>query len=166
MKTQHTTQKERAERRNSFLSQIKGGVAVLLSAPYTIRNNDVHNAYRQDSNFYYLTGLEEPESICLFNPQSKKPFTLFVEPKDAVKELWEGKMLGLEGAKAQLGADEALSSLDSDVFDEALIEALLQADPRSGGRQGRHPLRHPRPVHRIWRQANGAPAGEIRPAVV
>lgn len=139
MKTQHTTQKERAERRNSFLSQIKGGVAVLFSAPYTIRNNDVHNAYRQDSNFYYLTGLEEPESICLFNPQSKKPFTLFVEPKDAVKELWEGKMLGLEGAKAQLGADEALSSLDSDVFDEALIEALLQAD-RLYYRVGQNPI--------------------------
>jgi Xaa-Pro aminopeptidase len=130
MKSQkeNTTQKERSQRRHSFLQQIKGGVAVLFAAPHSIRNNDVHHAYRQDSSFYYLTGLSEPESICLFNPQSKKPFTLFVEPKDKMKELWEGRMLGLEGAKAQLGADEALSSKDTAVFDEAFVEALLEAD--------------------------------------
>jgi Xaa-Pro aminopeptidase len=135
--------KERHQRRTTFLSHIKGGVAVLFSAPHLIRNNDVHHAYRQDSNFFYLTGLEEPESACIFDPQSKKPFTLFVEPRDKVKELWEGRMLGLEGAREKLGADTALSSKDSNVFDEAVIEALQKAD-RLYYRVGVNPLQDQR----------------------
>lgn len=129
MKTKEIiTAKERQNRRNSFLHQIKGGVAVLFSATHEIRNNDVYHPYRQESNFFYLTGLEEPESMCILDPQSKKPFTLFVEPRDKVKELWEGRMLGLEGAKEKLGADQALSSKDWAAFDEAVIEALKKAD--------------------------------------
>jgi len=122
------SQKEFHQRRTKFLSQIKGSAAIFFAAPDLIRNNDVHHAYRQDSNFYYLTGLEEPESICVLNPQSKDPFTLFVEPKDKMKELWEGKMLGLEGAKNQLGADEAISSKDNEAFEEAVIQCLLEAE--------------------------------------
>ena len=129
MKTQlQITPKERAQRRQEFIGRIKGGAAFLFAAPHAIRNHDVHHPYRQDSNFYYLTGLDEPESVAIFNPQSKKPFTLFLEPKDKTKELWEGKMLGLEGARQKLGADEAKSSHDPNAFEEAAIEALLQAD--------------------------------------
>lgn len=122
------TSKEFQPRRSRFLSQIKGGVALFVSAPHLIRNNDVHHPYRQDSNLFYLTGLEEPESICILNPQSKASFTLFVEPKDKTKELWEGKMLGIEGARETLGADQALSSKESSAFDEAFVEALLTAE--------------------------------------
>jgi len=120
--------KERSQRRTHFLSKIKGSVALLVAAPHVIRNNDVYHAYRQDSNFYYLTGLEEAESFCLLDPQSKTPFTLFLEPRDKTKELWEGKMLGLEGAKEELGAQRALSSKETSLFDEAVIEALLKAE--------------------------------------
>lgn len=140
MKTQvFISAKERQKRRETFLKKIKNSVAILFSAPHQIRNNDVYHAYRQDSNFYYLTGLDEPESACLLNPQSKKPFTLFLEPKNPTKELWEGKMLGLEGAKLELKADDALSSADPKVFDEALIEALLSAESLYY-RVGTHPL--------------------------
>lgn len=141
MKTQlPISPKERHTRRQQFLAEIKGGAAILFAAPHVIRNNDVYHAYRQDSNFYYLTGLDEPESIAILDPQSKKPFSLFLEPKDKMKELWEGKMLGLEGAKQKLGADEALSSRDPMAFEEAAIEALLGAD-RLYYRVGINPIR-------------------------
>lgn len=115
-------------RRKFFLSKIKKGVAVFPSAPETIRNNDVHFEYRQDSNFYYLSGFEEPNSILLFDTHSKTPFQMFVQPKDATKELWEGKIIGPEGAKKQFGADAAFSAADPKFFDEAFIQALLDAD--------------------------------------
>ncbi|NBY19048.1 M24 family metallopeptidase [bacterium] len=115
-------------RRKQFLNKIKKGIAVFPSAPEQIRNNDVHHEYRQDSNFYYLSGFEEPNSILLFDTSSKTPFQMFVHPKDATKELWEGKITGPEGAKRLYGADAAFSSIDSKLFDDAFILALMNAE--------------------------------------
>ena len=64
-------------RRNQFLTKIKKSVAVFPAAPEMIRNNDVHHEYRQESNFFYLSGFEEPNSILLFDPQNKSPFQMF-----------------------------------------------------------------------------------------
>lgn len=115
-------------RRKHFLAKIKRGVAVFPSAPEVIRNNDVHHEYRQDSNFYYLSGFQEPNSILLLAQQSNNPFQMFVQPKDATKELWEGKIIGPEGAKKHFGADAAFSSQDPQHFDDAFVNALLEAD--------------------------------------
>jgi Xaa-Pro aminopeptidase len=115
-------------RRNQFFNKIKKGVAIFPSAPETIRNNDVHHEYRQDSNFYYLSGFEEANSILLFDSNSKTPFQMFVQPKDATKELWEGKIIGPEGAKKDYGADAAFASNDPKHFDEAFVKALLEAE--------------------------------------
>ncbi len=117
-----------ASRRRSFLKKIKGGVAVFPSAPNPIRNNDVHHPYRQDSSFFYLTGFEEPKAFCVLSPESKTPFQMFVEPRNKTKELWEGKILGPDGAKARLGADAAFPSDPNNFFDASLIEALKEAD--------------------------------------
>jgi Xaa-Pro aminopeptidase len=117
-----------SKRQKLFLEKIKGGIAFLPSAPEYIRNNDVTHPYRQCSNLLYLTGLEESHSYALFNPQSKTPFTLFVQPKDKVKELWEGKLLGPAAAIKELGADAAFSSLAPAELEEKLVEALLEAD--------------------------------------
>jgi len=117
-----------SQRRKTFLNRSKGGVAVFLAAPQVIRNGDVHHPYRQDSNFYYLTGFEEPQSLALLAPESEKPFQIFVHPRDRNKELWEGKVSGPEVAKITVGADEAYPSTPDNYFDEAFIAALYHAE--------------------------------------
>jgi len=115
-------------RRKHFLNRIKGGVAVFPSASTVVRNNDVHHPYRQESNFYYLTGFDEPHSICLLASTHRQPFQMFVQPKDKTKELWEGKILGPEGVKAEIGADAAHPSTPGSYFDDAFVEAIANAD--------------------------------------
>src|SRR5579863_6949799 len=78
-------------------------VAVLPSAPVFVRNNDVDHEYRQDSDFFYLTGFDEPESVLVLDAEERK-VTLFVRPRDREREVWDGPRAGVDGAKA-LGAD-------------------------------------------------------------
>src|SRR5262249_30166310 len=66
--------------------------------------------YRQDSDFWYLTGLEEPSSIALFDPAASADsakFVLFVQPKEFATEQWTGWRTGVEGARKDFGAGEA-----------------------------------------------------------
>lgn len=95
-------------RRKRFIEAIAGGAAVLPSAPISVRSNDVEYAYRQDSDFYYLTGFSEPESVAVFAPGHKDgEFVLFVRPRDKERETWTGKRAGVEGAMLEYGADKA-----------------------------------------------------------
>ena len=83
-------------------------VAVIASAPEAVRSNDTHYRYRQDSDFFYLTGLDEPDSIAVIRPaHPEHPYTLFVRPRDPERETWEGRRAGTEGARAAYGADAA-----------------------------------------------------------
>lgn len=116
-----------AARRRQFLNRIKGGVAVFPSALSIPRNSDVHFPFRQESLFFYLTGFAEPQSILLFHEQAKKPFQMFVQPRDKTKELWEGKIHGPESAMESYGADLAFPSAPPIHFDEAFVEAMLGA---------------------------------------
>lgn len=96
------------DRRKRFVEAIAGGAAVLPSAPISVRSNDVEYAYRQDSDFYYLTGFSEPESVAVFAPGHKDgEFVLFVRPRDKERETWTGKRAGVEGAMLEFGADKA-----------------------------------------------------------
>jgi Xaa-Pro aminopeptidase len=117
-----------AGRRKAFLSKIKDGVAVFAAAPELVRNSEVRFPYRQDSNFYYLTGFEEPHSICLLSCDTKASFQIFARPRDPKRELWDGKILGPEGAKSRLGADVAFPSAPESYFDEAFIEAIRSSE--------------------------------------
>src|SRR4029077_15434641 len=90
------------------MSQLGGGVAVFPAAPLAIRNNDVEHEYRQDSDFFYLTGFDEPESVLVLHSGSDQPFTLFVRPRDPEREVWDGARAGVEGAVSDFGADVAL----------------------------------------------------------
>jgi Xaa-Pro aminopeptidase len=84
------------------------GVGVFFSAPVFLRNNDVEHEYRQDSDFYYLTGLDEPESVAvLLAGEGRARLVLFVRPRNPERELWDGHRVGVEGARERLGADEA-----------------------------------------------------------
>ena len=98
------------KRRAEFMRRMKEGAALILSAPVAVRNNDVEHEYRQDSNFYYLTGFEEPESACLLMPHgTKEKYVLFVRSRNPKEEVWVGHRAGVEGAVKRFGADKAYS---------------------------------------------------------
>ena len=113
-------------KRKEFMRKIESGIAILPSALPALRTHDVEYQYRQDSNFYYLTGFEEPRSICVLAPgHPEHRYVLFVNPHDPEQEVWTGKRVGVEGAKAVFGADEAYPITE---FDQKIHEYLKDAN--------------------------------------
>lgn len=100
-----------ASRRQELMRRLgKGGVAVIRSAPEHIRSNDTHYRYRQDSDFYYLTGFHEPDAVCLLIPDHPEhQYVLFVRPRNPERETWDGRRVGPEAAKERFGADATYS---------------------------------------------------------
>jgi Xaa-Pro aminopeptidase len=96
-----------AARRDASAKRMGEGVLVLFAAPEFIRNNDVRHDYRQDSDFYYLTGLDEPESVLVMTAGEQPVLTLFVRVRNKELEIWDGPRTGVEGAAASYGADAA-----------------------------------------------------------
>ncbi|MDT5262486.1 MAG: Xaa-Pro aminopeptidase, partial [Acidobacteriota bacterium] len=82
-------------------------VAILPAAREVARSNDTEYRFRQDSDFYYLTGFKEPDAVAVVAPGREARFTLFVRPRDKEKETWTGRRAGVEGAREAFGADEA-----------------------------------------------------------
>ncbi|MDK9694523.1 MAG: aminopeptidase P N-terminal domain-containing protein [Sulfurimonas sp.] len=103
-----------------FKKLAKSSVALLFSAEASTRSHDTHHPYRQDSNFYYLSGFKEDNAILLFVKSSTKCKTiLFVQKKEKTLELWNGKRLGVKEAKKLFLVDEVFASKDfKKVFDE------------------------------------------------
>jgi Xaa-Pro aminopeptidase len=96
------------ERRARFMAEVGAAVAIMPSAPIAVRSNDVEFVYRQDNDFYYLTGFAEPDSVALFAPGHKDgEFVMFVRPRDRERETWTGRRAGVEGAMLDYGADKA-----------------------------------------------------------
>jgi Xaa-Pro aminopeptidase len=98
---------EFCRRRAGFLQAIGTGVAIVPAARVSIRNNDVEHDYRQDSDFYYLTGFDEPDSVLLLSTEHLHHTVLFVRPRDKERETWDGPRAGVEGALATAGVDAA-----------------------------------------------------------
>ncbi len=96
-------------------------VAIIPSARETPRSNDTHFRFRQDSDFLYLTGFDEPDSVAVIAPAREQKYTLFVRPRDPAQEIWVGRRAGVEGAKSEHGADEAFPIAE---FDEKLLDIL------------------------------------------
>lgn len=91
-----------------------------------VMHNDVEYAFRQDSDFFYLTGFNEAEAVAVLAPhQEEHKFVLFVLPKDPEKETWTGYRAGVEGAKEVYGADE---SYPINELDEKLPKFLEKAE--------------------------------------
>lgn len=108
------------------MRRISGGVAVFPAAPTAIRNSDVEHEYRQDTDFYYLTGFEEPNAVALLTPDHPEHrFVLFVQPRDREREVWTGWRAGEEGARRDYGADAAFTI---DKLDEELPKLAEKAD--------------------------------------
>lgn len=103
---------EYKKRRDSLAKKLSANsVAVLFSSEVKTRSNDTEYPYRQNSNFYYLTGFKEDDSSLVFVKSKGKVKTiLFVQEKDEKVELWNGKRLGEEKAKEQFLVDEVYAS--------------------------------------------------------
>ncbi|HEY8510016.1 MAG TPA: aminopeptidase P N-terminal domain-containing protein, partial [Steroidobacteraceae bacterium] len=102
----------------------KDAIAILPAAPVRHRNNDVEYAYRQDSDFYYLTGFSEPEAVAVLIPGRKAAeYVLFVRDRDPTREIWDGRRAGPEGATRRYGADDAFPITDIDEILPGLIES-------------------------------------------
>lgn len=91
------------------------GIAIIPSAKTVPRNRDVDYMFRQDSDFLYLTGFDEPEALAVLLPEQKGgQYVLFCRERDAEKEIWNGRRAGVKGAKKDYFADKAypISKLD------------------------------------------------------
>lgn len=103
----HTDPAVHAARRARYLEKLGDQAALLVAPLHAHRNADSEYRYRQSSDLFYLTGWEDPEAVALFRPLSEVPFILFVQPKDAEREVWTGIREGVEGATRRYGADAA-----------------------------------------------------------
>ncbi len=110
-----------AQRRARLASQLgPGGIAIVPTAPQQQRNRDSDFPYRHDSYFYYLTGFTEPEACLVLTAEGQS--TLFCQPKDLEREIWDGYRLGPEAAVAALEVDAAHSSAQLGTLLPRLLE--------------------------------------------
>lgn len=100
---------EYAKRRKELMKFVApSSIVIVPSANEMIRNGDTHYSFRQNSDFYYLTGFNEPEAIAVLIPRKNKiEFILFNRVRDKTREIWDGPRAGQEGAKEIYGADES-----------------------------------------------------------
>jgi Xaa-Pro aminopeptidase len=82
-------------------------VAIFLGARHAVRSRDTDYPFRQDSDFWYLTGFDHPNAVAVLRTDSGPAYTLFVEPRDREMEIWNGYRPGVEGARRDYEADEA-----------------------------------------------------------
>lgn len=117
-------QSEFKKRRKQLMQRVgQGNIALLVSSPTKIRNRDVHYPFRQDSDFYYLTGFSEPDALAVFIPgRSQGEYILFCREYDKTKALWEGAHAGLEGATGYFQADDAFPIEDMDEILPGMLE--------------------------------------------
>lgn len=95
-----------AERRALVAKQMQGDALIIASAPESVRNSTVHHPFRQDSNFYYLTGFEEPDSIFIFRPGMTPETILFVRKKNIERETWDGFRYGPDATQVEFRMDK------------------------------------------------------------
>ncbi len=136
----------------------EGGIAILPSAPIRTRSRDIEYRYRQDSDFYYLTGFAEPDAVAVIAPgRANGEFLLFCRERDADKERWDGQRMGTDGVREHYHADDAFPIDDIDDILPGIMESCERVyytmglykdfdvriadwvnSLRSGGSQGLH----------------------------
>src|SRR5687768_3541191 len=91
-----------------FIAQMdENSIAIIPAAHEQVRSYDTEFKFRQDSDFWYLTGFPEPDAIAVIDPTSKTPYTLYVRPRDLEMETWFGRRQGVEGAVKNYKVDRA-----------------------------------------------------------
>ena len=119
-------------RRERFMAQLPPkSLAILRSAPMRTMTNDVEYVYRQDSDFYYLTGIAAEDVTAVLRPDAAdgKRYVVFVRPRDLRREAWHGVRVGPDEAPAAYGADAGFALKD---FNEKLSEFDKATSKASG----------------------------------
>lgn len=105
-------------RRSNLLKEcLPNSLCIVAAASLVTRSNDTEYAFRQDSDFWYLTGFNEPEALLLLSNHEKykgEMSMIFVQPKDSFAEVWHGRRLGVDAAADSLGVDYANNIEDID----------------------------------------------------
>lgn len=117
--------KQEFKKRRKHLMELMGedSVAILPAAPVRMRNRDAEFHYRQDSDFYYLTGFPEPEAVAVLVPgRDHGEYILFCRENDPEMEIWNGPRAGQEGAVEQYHADDSFPIDDIDDILPGLLE--------------------------------------------
>jgi Xaa-Pro aminopeptidase len=129
--------KEFAKRRKQLMRMMgQGAVAILPAAPVALRNRDVEHPYRQDSDFYYLSGFPEPEAVIVLIPGRKHgEYILFCRERDMEMETWNGKRAGQQGACDLYGADDSFPINDID----DILPGMMEGCERVYYTMGAHP---------------------------
>ncbi|MCH9696597.1 MAG: Xaa-Pro aminopeptidase [Gammaproteobacteria bacterium] len=111
--------------RREYLMNLIGNdnIAIIPGASEVIRNNDAGYRFRQDSDFYYLTGFEEPDALAVFIPgREQGEYILFCREFDETRAVWTGQHAGLEGACGDFNADDAFPIDDVDDILPGMLE--------------------------------------------
>lgn len=119
-----TIRRERARRRRSLMRALgKDSIAIIPAAPVKLRSRDTDYRYRQDSDFHYLTGFEEPGSVAvLISGRRAAEYIIFCRERDELMETWNGRRLGVDNAPRVLEADDAFPIDDIDDILPGLLE--------------------------------------------
>jgi Xaa-Pro aminopeptidase len=130
-------QKEFAKRRKQLMRLMgRDSIAVIPAAPTRARNRDIEYPYRQDSDFHYLTGFPEPETVAVLVPGRKEgEYLLFCRERDPKLEVWIGHLAGQEEACAIYGADDSFPINDLD----DILPGLMETKERVFYTLGRYP---------------------------
>ncbi len=115
---------EYARRRKHLMGLMEANsIAIIPSAREVVRNRDTHFPFRQDSDFYYLSGFEEPDAVLVLIPGRRHgQYVMFCRDKDPTREQWDGFRAGPEGACSDYKADDAFPIGDIDDILPGLIE--------------------------------------------
>jgi Xaa-Pro aminopeptidase len=117
--------KEFARRRKNLMQMVaKGGIAILPSAPVRTRSRDVEYRFRQDSDFYYLTGFSEPDAVAVIVPgRENGEYLLFCRERNPERERWDGMRKGPDGVIEHHAADDAFPIDDIDDILPGIMES-------------------------------------------
>lgn len=103
------------QRRAEFLERLGDTIAIIPAGKEQVRNDDVDHAFRQESDFHFLTGFNEPDAVAVFDPtDTAQPYVLFVRPRDPEMEAWNGRRAGTAGAVDTYDADAAFTIAEFD----------------------------------------------------
>ncbi|CAA0079659.1 Xaa-Pro aminopeptidase [BD1-7 clade bacterium] len=112
-----------------------GSIAIIPSAREVPRNSDVNFPFRQDSDFYYLTGFDEPDAVAVLAPgREQGEYVIFCRDRDPERELWDGYRAGPEGVCREYKADDGFPIDDID----DILPGLIEGHPRVYYSLGRH----------------------------
>lgn len=119
---------EFAKRRKALMKKIgPTGIMILPAATVARRNGDSDYPYRQQSDFFYLTGFNEPEAVAILAPKHKDgEFILFNRVRDRDKEIWDGIRAGQEGARKKFGANQSFPIAELEKKLPELLEGRSQ----------------------------------------